>query len=255
MAMMSIGRLTKDQMRVLLDGAEPVVVLQPVGSIEPHGPHLPLETDATISEAACKRAGQQLTDAGFVVLLAPTIPYGVTECAAAFAGAVSISASALTAYLNATIHGYLQTGVDHVCLVNNHLEPAHDKAVRSALDGVPVAAASVACPLTRRWARTLSDEFKSGECHAGQYETSIVMAANPDGVDEQTRAQLPDVPISLSVKLREGITDFQEMGLNDAYCGSPSSATALEGESLLDRLATMVATEVLESMCSDGSAP
>jgi len=244
MAITAIGSLTTDQMQAFLDGVEPVVVLQPLGSIEPHGPHLPLETDATISEAACERAASQLSDAGFVVLLAPTIPYGVTDCAAGFAGAVSVAASALIAYLQATIQAYLNTGVDHVCLVNNHLEPDHDTAVRSALDGFDVSAASVACPLTRRWARTLSDEFKSGECHAGQYETSILMAANPNAVNEQSRMALPAVPISLAVKLREGVTDFKDMGLMHAYCGSPSSATAAEGDDMLNRLATMIATEV-----------
>jgi len=39
--------------------------------------------------------------------------------------------------------------------------------------------ASVASPLERRFARLLSDEFKRGECHAGQYETSIVLAHAP----------------------------------------------------------------------------
>jgi creatinine amidohydrolase len=243
-----IGELTTREVRTLLDAVEPTIVLQPVGSIEPHGPHLPLETDATISVAASERAGQQLQDAGFQVVMAPPIPYGVTECAAAFAGAVTVASSALTAYLHSVVDGYLRNGFDHVCLVNNHLEPAHDQAVRAALDGLPANKVSVACPLTRRWGRTLSDEFKSGECHAGRYETSIMMAADPEQVDNELRTGLPEVPISLSVKLREGVVDFQEMGLSEAYCGDPAEATATEGDELLERLATMVVTEVLEAM-------
>ena len=74
------------------------------------------------------------------------------------------------------------------------------------------------------------------------------MAADPAAVDEASRVSLPDVPVSLAVKLREGVSDFQEMGLDKAYSGSPSQASASEGEQMLDRLAEMVATEVLESM-------
>ena len=55
---------------------------------------------------------------------------------------------------------------------------------------------SVACPLTKKWARTLDAEFKSGACHAGLYETSIMMAAAPEMVDDAVRGVLPPVPIS-----------------------------------------------------------
>jgi creatinine amidohydrolase len=172
------------------------------------------------------------------------VPYGVTECAGAFPGAVSVPAAALTAYLSAVVDGFLAAGAAHVCLVNNHLEPAHDRAVRAAIEGKD-RRVSVACPLTRRWARTLSDEFKSGACHAGRYETSLALARDPLLCDEQERAQLPEVPVSLSDKLRAGISDFAAMGLDRAYAGAPAQASAAEGEEMFERLADMVVGEVL----------
>ena len=240
--------LTSPAFRALLDSEEPLAVLLPVGSVEPHGPHLPLGTDTTISLAACRRAVPALKERGIHALIAPTVPYGVTECAAAFPGAVSISPEALIAYLKAVIEGFLQAGADHICLVNNHLEPAHDRAVRAALSELAPGKGSIACPLTRRWARTLSAEFKSGQCHAGQYETSIVMAETPDLVNEESRKELPDVPVSLSEKLMAGISDFKEMGMHEAYAGSPRSATAEEGEELLSLLVSMITTEVEEAL-------
>ena len=141
-------------------------------------------------------------DLGAHAMVAPAVSYGVTDCAAGFVGGVSIPADVLTAYLGAICDGLVGSGIHHVCLVNNHLEPAHDAAVRAAAsDAARGGRVSVACPLSRRWARTLSAEFKSGACHAGQYETSIVLAAAPSLVDDAVRATLSAVPISL---LRSG---------------------------------------------------
>jgi creatinine amidohydrolase len=225
-----------------------LVVLVPVGSVEPHGPHLSLETDIEISVGAAERAAARLEQHGLVACLAPAVPYGVTDCARAFPGAVSVPAAALTAYLSAVVDGFLAAGAAHVCLVNNHLEPAHDRAVRDAIDGKDAVRVSIACPLTRRWARTLSDEFKSGACHAGRYETSLALARDPLLCDEAARAQLPEVPVSLSDKLRAGISDFAAMGLDRAYAGAPAQATAAEGEELFERLADMVVGEVLGAL-------
>ncbi len=244
--MTQLGSLTTTRLAALLAGPAPVVALVPVGSTEPHGPHLPLATDVVISQAACDRAVATLAAAGVVAVVAPAIPYGVTDCAVGFAGAVSVPAAVLTGYLAAVADGLLAQGLAHVCLVNNHLEPAQDAAVRAAAAGR--ADVSVACPLTRRWARTLSSEFKSGACHAGEYETAIVLAAAPGLVDEAARAALPPVPVSLSERLGAGVTTFAAMGLDRAYAGAPAAATATHGDDQLARLAEMVTTEVLEAL-------
>jgi len=232
----------------LLAEKRPVVVIVPVGAVEPHGPHLSLGTDIAISRGAAIRACERINDHGFTALIAPEVSYGVTQCAAAFKGAVSVSAVALQNFLKSVVEGLLANGVAHVCLVNNHLEPEHVSAVQSALDGIAPARASVASPIDKRWARTLSDEFKSGACHAGCYETSILLATEADFVDDIERMKLPDVPVSLAEKLKRGVTDFVEMGLPDAYAGSPADATAAHGEEQLDKLATMISTIIIESM-------
>jgi len=239
---------TTESLRALIAAGRPVAGLVPVGSVEPHGPHLSLITDVVISRAACARAAPLLDARGVAALVAPAIPYGVTECATGFAGAASVPAEVLSAYLRAVVVGLLGAGCAHVCLVNNHLEPAQDAAVRSAVAGMPRGVASVACPLTRRWARTLSAEFKSGACHAGEYETSIVLADSPALVDDGVRAGLPAVPVSLSEKLKAGVDTFVAMGLARAYAGNPAGATAEEGEAMLVKLAEMVVGEVCEAL-------
>ncbi|MDQ3369220.1 MAG: creatininase family protein [Myxococcota bacterium] len=243
-----LARHTTASLFTLLRGKRAVVALVPIGSTEPHGPHLGLGTDVVISAAACVRACELLDKKGALVgVVAPAVSYGVTDCAVGFPGAVTIPPAVLTAYVAAICDGLIAQGLRHVCLVNNHLEPAHDAAIREVIVGRE-GKVSVACPLTKKWARTLSAEFKSGACHAGQYETSIMMAAAPELVDEAIRVTLPAVPVSLSDKLQAGIGTFAGMGMELAYAGAPAAASIAEGEQLIQRLAEMVIGEVRESL-------
>lgn len=242
-----LAELTTEALAALL-AEKNVIALLPVGSVEPHGPHLPLSTDCIISDAASLRAADRLSTGQRVALVAPGVAYGVTRYAAGFAGAVGVTAEVLTPFLRAVVTAYLAEGFSHVCLVNNHLEPEHDLAVRAAIDGLDPTRASVACPLTRRWARTLSDEYKSGACHAGRYETSLVLAAAPELVHADIARKLPTLDISLSESMRGGLTTFRAMGLERAYTGAPAEASAAEGNDLYDRLATMIVTEVEEAL-------
>jgi len=243
-----LARHTTATLRGLLDAKKPVVALVPIGSTEPHGPHLGLGTDVVISAAACVRACELFAKKGpLSAVIAPAVSYGVTECAQGFAGAVSVPAAVLTAYLGAICDGLLAQGIRHVCLVNNHLEPAHDAAVRAVIVDRGNRA-SVACPLTKKWGKTLDAEFKSGACHAGLYETSIMMAAAPEMVNDSVRGVLAPVPISLSKQLAAGVGTFAAMGMDLAYAGDPASATIEEGERMIQRLAEMVVGEVRESL-------
>jgi creatinine amidohydrolase len=223
-----------------------LVALVPVGSTEPHGPHLPLETDTRISEAVAHRARLALSalDPPIEALVCPAIPYGVTDFAEGFSGAISLPRDVLIALLRSVGEGLFAQGFAQVCFINNHLEPAHDQAVREAAQALGPRA-GVACPLTRRWARTLTEEFKSGACHAGRYETSLVLAIEA-GLVKPEATSLPALTLSLSDGIRAGQTTFRAIGMEAAYTGDPASASAAEGDDSLARLTTMVVTEVVE---------
>lgn len=244
----ALADYTTESLRRLFASQKPIVALVAVGSVEPHGPHLPLRTDTIIGEAAAFRAAEMLDVRSVPALVGPSIPYGVTRFAEGFAGAISVTDAALAAFLQSILKGYIEAGFAHVCLVNNHLEPAHDAAVRRAIEGMDPGTSSVASPLTRRHARTLSPEFKSGACHAGQYETSIILAAMPELVDRDRAATLPALSTSLSTGIREGKTNFLAMGMTAAYTGAPADASAAEGRETIDRLAEMIVLEVEEAL-------
>jgi creatinine amidohydrolase len=226
------------------------VVLVPIGSTEAHGPHLPLGTDVIISEAMAARAAAALHGRGRAALIAPTCAYAVTEFAAPFAGTVSLSLEAATEHVAGVAAGLIRQGFLRVCLVNSHLEPAHVASLKEACRRVAARTGqTIAFPdkTERRWARTLTEEYKRGACHAGSYESSLVLAARPELVRDAIRRGLAPRPIDLARLMREGKKDFVEAGALEAYFGDPAAASASEGEAIYALLTTMIVTVVDEA--------
>ncbi|MCP3915450.1 MAG: creatininase family protein [bacterium] len=232
-------------------GPDTVVIL-PIGSTEPHGPHLPLDTDVTIALAQARRAAARLEKRGVRCTVLPALSYGLTNFTEGFAGTVSIRPGTLWAVLDDIAVSLSEQGVQRIVFSNGHLEPAHVNVLRGVIldfaERRPGRAQVVFPDNTRRrWAETLSDEFKSGDCHAGRYEASIVLAADGPSVREDERGALPPLRIDLIQKMSAGKTSFKECGAEQAYCGDPAAATSEEGEELIERLADMIETSVAEA--------
>lgn len=229
-----------------------LIALVPVGSTEPHGPHLPLDVDVTIARAQAVRAAELLGESGVDALVLPALPYGVTFFTDGFEGRVTLRPGTLWAILEDIVESLSEQGVRRVVLVNGHLEPAHVKVLRGiALDysdpRADRAKVVFADNTRRRWAQTLGEEFAGGDCHAGRYESSIVLAADPDGVRQEALRSLPPVEVGLVAKMQAGARSFREVGAEAAYCGAPAEASADEGRDLIDRLATMVVETAREA--------
>lgn len=225
------------------------IVLLPVGAIEAHGPHLPLDTDVVIAATAAWRGAQRLAAAGEDVLVAPPVVYGTSYVGACFPGTTPLPPEVVTSTVAAVLTGFARSGPRRLCLVNAHLEPAHVTALTLAVgDAARESGSRIAFPDKRddRWAALLSDEFRRGMRHAGAYETSLMLAAAPERVRRELLLDLPPVLIDLPARLRAGATTFFEAGGTEGYFGDPASATAEEGERLFSVLAGMIATAVAE---------
>ncbi len=223
----------------------------PVGSTEAHGPHLPLDTDVTIARGTARRAAARLEEAGRACVVLPPVAYAVTEFAAPFAGTLSLDAETATAHLAGVLEAAARSGFAPLAVANGHLEPAHLDSIRAAIARVEErTGATVVFPdvTRRRLAERLTDEFRSGACHAGSYESSLVMADDPTAVDEETRRALPEVDISLVDVIRAGKKDFLEAGGDQAYFGRPAEASAAEGESTFRELADILVEALEEAM-------
>lgn len=225
------------------------VALLPVGAIEAHGPHLPLATDLVIAEAMARAAAERLEAGGDLdVLLLPTLPYGAAPFAADFPGTLSVGGRAITAVI-ADIGNRLAGRAACLGLANAHLDPAHLDALRAAAAELAGRLPLAFPELTRRAsAARLTEEFRSGACHAGRFETSVVMAERPDLVRDEIRRDLPSNPSSLSEAIRAGKRSFEDAGLPRAYCGDPAAATAEEGRETIAVLGTLLAEAVLAAM-------
>jgi creatinine amidohydrolase len=238
------AELTSAQVAELLTGQRVPVLLLPVGAVEPHGPHAPLGTDQLISDGMCARAADRLADdPSLRVLVLPPISYGVTEFAAAFPGCVSIGAGTLRALVLDVCRALAAQGLRRIVVVNNHFEPAHVTALREATAEAGVAYLDL---VRRRNAERLTEEFRTGSCHAGQYETSLVLADRPDLVDTAVSRTLPEVRVDLPAMMAAGHRGFVDLGMDRAYCGSPADATVAEGRSTFDTLTDLLVELIRE---------
>ena len=216
-------------------GPDSVAIL-PVGAIEAHGPHLPLDTDIVIAQAMAREGAARLAARGSRVVLLPALAYTSAGFAQRFAGTLSLRPETVTATVVDIAGSLTWHGFGALAIANAHLDPGHLASIEAAVNqirrelGLVVAFPNLTA---RPWALRLSDEFKSGACHAGQFETSIVLAERPELVREATRAALPPNPASLSRAIRDGKVSFEEAGGPRAYFGFPAQASAEEGRATI----------------------
>src|SRR3979409_1331895 len=105
--MSGFERLHSENIRA---AAKEAILVLPVGTVEQHGPHLPLTVDTEIPVRIASMLVEKLK-----VIVAPAIPYGARSLpqsggGPSFPGTMNIRGSVLTDYLKNVIAGYVATG-------------------------------------------------------------------------------------------------------------------------------------------------
>lgn len=232
--------------------AETDTGLLPVGAIEQHGPHLPLDTDAFDAELTCLRVAERCSAPKPLVL--PLIPYGVSYHHQDFPGTLSIGPRTLARLVYEVGMSAARQGIAKLVIVNGHggNAPAlqfaaqminRDARIFTCVDTGETSDADVA-------AIAETDE----DLHAGEIETSTALASRPDLVDMGAAETFVPRFRSryLSASSGRGVPWFVHTGRisPSGVLGDPSKATREKGEEIwevsIDHMARFV--EAIKSM-------
>jgi len=204
-------------------------VLLPLGSLEEHGPHLPLGTDAFHAMEVARRVARLRP-----VVVAPPLFYGMCRSTREHPGTVSIAGDALRALLLDLGREFHRQGMRHLAFLSGHAGGTHMSAIVEAaerlLAELPEARIAVVnlLDLLREVLADKPDLVKTrGDAHAGEVETAIMMAAYPDLVQDSAPAEWPSFPNYLLVR------DKRRYWPGGVW-GNPAAATATQGEEILE---------------------
>jgi creatinine amidohydrolase/Fe(II)-dependent formamide hydrolase-like protein len=158
--------------------AEVDLALLPVGAVEQHGPHLPLDTDAFDADYLARRVAEACSDPKPLVL--PLLPYGVSYHHDDFKGTISVGNESLSKMVYDIGMACARNGITKLVIVNGHggnsptLQFAAQMINRDAHIFVAVDTGETSDVDLAELCET------EGDVHAGEFETSTSLAIRPD---------------------------------------------------------------------------
>lgn len=206
--------------------AAPSTLVVPLGSIEQHGPHLPLGTDGIIADGVARAVARRLSSAA----VAPLIPIGASGEHAGFPGTLSIGTEALAGVLVELARDAARD-YERLMLINAH-----------GGNGPAIAAAERIWTFEQRSVEVRHCHFPGGDAHAGRTETSVMLHLAPELVRLDLIEPGNPAPVTelLPHMRRGGVAAVSPNGV----LGDPTRATAEEGA----RLVAALVERILDSL-------
>jgi len=219
---------------------QPVVVL-PVGSVEDHGPHLPLDVDNFLIGSICEEAARRLDGK---MLLLPPIPYGFEEHHMDFPGTIDIAMEHLLHFVSDVTRSVARHGFRRILIADGHGSnmPILDLvARRTVLDTEALCSVFIWPSLAREAIERLRESDRpGGMAHAGELETSLYLYLDSSRVQmekAQKEIGLPssrfiwmDLMASSPVLLMDHWSRFSKSGI----VGDPTLATKEKGQKVFE---------------------
>ena len=228
------------------------IALLPVGSIEQHGPHLPLDTDAFDANYLAMRVAEACSDPKPLVL--PNISYGVAYHHDDFKGTVSISNDALSKLVYDIGMSVARNGIRKLVIINAH--GGNSPALNHAAQMINRDAHIFVCVDT---GETSDVDIYAlvetpNDVHAGEIETSTSLAVRPHIVKmDLARREVPEFSsryLDFTSKRSVSWYAYTEKISNSGVMGDPTKASAEKGKKIWEiMIAHLVAlVEDLKSM-------
>jgi creatinine amidohydrolase len=211
-------------------------IVFPFGTIEEHGSHLPLNTDALIIQEVLKKAAKTRE-----FFLAPLIYYGVCTTTGDHPGTIGITPATLRRLSADLIKDAYRKGLRNFLLISGHGGSLHMSALKESaemlvgeLKSIQIAVFS---PYDLLWKELAELAETPNDSHAGEIETSIMLYLAPDLVKGRAPREYPQIPKPFVVK------DKMKYWKGGVW-GNPGKASREKGEKAVQLMVDAV-VEVL----------
>ncbi len=227
------------------------VAVLPFGATEPHNLHLPYSTDTiqctVVGEKICEEAYRR----GAKVVLLPTLPYGTQTNQAKFPLAMNVYPSTLGVVIHDLVESLVRSGVRKIVLLNGHGGNELKSVLRELHGRTP--AHLFLCDWYTVCRDIYEEIFEQSDSHAGEMETSMVLAHCPELV-----ARHPDGTLTAD-EGRAAETRFDAVNrgwvtmarpwhllTTNSGAGNPHAATAEKGRQLTEVLVERLSQFLVE---------
>ena len=228
------------------------IALLPVGSVEQHGPHLTLDTDAFDANYLALRVAEACSEPKPLVL--PNIPYGVSYHHDEFKGTVSISNDTLAKLVYDIGMSISHNGIKKLMIINAH--GGNSPALNYAAQMINRDAHIFVCVDT---GETSDVDIYSlvetpNDVHAGEIETSTSLAVRPHLVKmDLARREVPEFSSRyLDFTSKRGVLwyAYTRKISHSGVMGDPTKASAEKGKKIWEIMIThlVALVEDLKSM-------
>lgn len=197
-------------------------IIMPLGTMEEHGPHLPIFTDAVQAVEVAREVARQTN-----VFLASPIYYGICRSTRGFPGTITVGFDSLRAYVQDILISFHDSGFRRVLLLTGHAGGQHIAALEQACHRaieereIRISLVSLFDLIDRSAVETIKDG------HAGEIETSLMMVIRQDLVKGLPECYLPTRPKFLILK------DTRYL-MGNGIMGDPSKASLEKGKAFFE---------------------
>jgi creatinine amidohydrolase len=229
--------LRADQLRALAE--RNAIVVLPLGALEQHGPHLPVEVDSMLGETIALRTARLVAAAGTPIVVLPMFWPGVSEHHMSFGGTITLDIPTYAAVVEQMCRSVQRHGFKRVVLLNAH--GGNENPLRAIVDDLTPKLGLVIVQFTY-WYAVAAEiaailEKQTALLHACEAETAMMMASLAHA---NTTPDVSDV-VGGGVYRWRAIASRSGSGV----IGHPEAASAEKGERLYAAISEALAKKLL----------